>query len=246
MTPFALLYLDDQASPTSFAYRRYDATVSASVDTCGNCGAPLDLDEDGECRWCRAKVRGRTRPSSDGGRPGISWRWNRPVAAISAIAIGLAAVLGIGIASYVGSHQSGPPTATSTGGSVAESVAPGSTDLQALRQDFGPWRQLADGPTESPALLLLENGAAYASEQWTVPSGATWWAQDLGGNVTSVSRSGDHAIIEDADGVGYTVGLDQAFIISSNPDTVLLITPSGIVMSMPLAQATAVRRPLGR
>ena len=129
---------------------------------------------------------------------------------------------------------------------VAESVAPGSTDLQALRQDFGPWRQLADGPTDSPALLLLENGAAYASERWTVPSGATWWAQDLGGNVTSVTRSGDHASIEDADGIGYTVGVNQAFIISSNPDTVLLMTPSGIVMSMPLAQATAVRRPLGR
>ena len=118
-----------------------------------------------------------------------------PSAAISAIAIGLAAGLGIGIASYVGSHQSGPPTATATGSPVAESVAPGSTDLQALRQDFGPWRQLADGPTDSPALLLLENGAAYASERWTVPSGATWWAQDLGGNVTSVTRSGDHAII---------------------------------------------------
>jgi hypothetical protein len=168
------------------------------------------------------------------------------VAAISAIAIGLAAGLGIGIADYVGSHQSGPPTTTATGSPVAESVAPGSTDLQALRQDFGPWRQLADGPTDSPALLLLENGAAYASERWTVPSGAAWWAQDLGGNVTSVTRSGDHAIIEDADGIGYTVGVNQAFIISSNPDTVLLITPSGTVMSMPLAQATAVRRPLGR
>ena len=166
------------------------------MDTCGNCGAPLDLDEDGVCRWCRAKVRARTRPSFHGGRRGISWRWNRTAAAISAIAIGLAAGLGIGIASYVGSHQSGPPTATSTGSSAAESVAPGSTDLQALRLDFGPWRQLADGPTDSPALLLLENGAAYASEQWAVPSGATWWAQDLGGNVTSVTRSGDHAIIE--------------------------------------------------
>jgi hypothetical protein len=79
-----------------------------------------------------------------------------------------------------------------------------------------------------------------------VPSGATWWAQDIGGNVTSVTRSDDRAIIEDADGIGYTVGVNQAFIISGNPDTVLLIIPSGIVMSMPLAQATAVRRPLGR
>jgi hypothetical protein len=220
--------------------------VGGSVDICGNCGAPLDLDEDGECRWCRAKVRARPRPSFARSRRGRNWRWNWHLTAISAIAIGLAAGLGIGIASYVGSHQSGPPTATATGSSVAESVAPGSTDLQALRQDFGPWRQLADGPADGPALLLLENGAAYASERWTVPSGAAWWAQDLGGNVTSVTRSGDHATIQDADGIGYTVGVNQAFIISSNPDTVLLVTPGSIVMSMPLAQATAVRQPLGR
>jgi hypothetical protein len=220
--------------------------VSASVDICGNCGAPLDLDEDGECRWCRAKVRARPRPSFAAGRRGRGWRWNWPLAAISVIAIGLAAGLGVGIASYVGSHQSGPPTATATDSPVAQSVAAGSTDLQALRQDFGPWRQLARGAADSPALLLLEGGAGYASERWTVPSSATWWAQDLGGNVTSVTKSGDYAMIEDADGIGYTVGVNQPFIISSNPDTVLLITPGGVVKSMPLAQATAVRRPLGR
>lgn len=216
------------------------------MDICGNCGAPLDLDENGECRWCRAKVRARPRRSFAEGRRGRTWSWDWRLAAISAIAIGLAAALGIGIASYVGSHQSGPPAATATDSPVAQPVAPGSTDLQALRQDFGPWRQLAHGPTDSPALLLLESGAAYASERWTVPSSATWWAQDLGGNVTSVTKSGDHAMIEDADGIGYTVGVNQAFIISSNPDTVLLVTPGSIVMSMPLAQATAVRQPLGR
>jgi hypothetical protein len=32
-----------------------------AVDSCGNCGAPLDLDDDGRCRWCRAKARA-TRP----------------------------------------------------------------------------------------------------------------------------------------------------------------------------------------
>jgi hypothetical protein len=125
-------------------------------------------------------------------------------------------------------------------------VAPGSTDLQALRQDFGPWQQLTGRLTSGPALLLLESGGVYASERWTVPSTAAWWAQDLGGNVTSVTRSGGRAMIQDADGIGYTVGVNQAFIISTNPDTVLLITPSGVVMSMPLAQATAVRQPLGR
>jgi hypothetical protein len=27
------------------------------MDVCPNCGAPLELDEDGKCRWCRAHVR---------------------------------------------------------------------------------------------------------------------------------------------------------------------------------------------
>jgi hypothetical protein len=220
--------------------------VSASVDTCGNCGAPVDLNENGECRWCRTRVRAGHRLFRDRGPRRIGWRWNRRLLAISAIAIGLAAGLGIGIGGYVSSRQAGPPSATATGSQVTESVAPGSTDLQALRQDFGPWRRLAAGPTDSPALLLLESGAAYASERWSVPSKATWWAQDLGGNVASVTKSGNHATIEDADGIDYTVAVNQAFIISGNPDTVLLITPSSIVMSMPLAQATAVRQPLGR
>jgi hypothetical protein len=219
------------------------------VDVCGNCGAPLDLSEDGECRWCRTKVRARhpLLRRDGGGRPGISWRWNWRLGAVAAVTIGLAAGLGIGISSYVGSHQSGPPTATASGRSGADQVvAPGSTDLQALRQDFGPWRQLTGRVTDSPALLLLESGGAYASERWTVPSTASWWAQDIGGNVTSVADSGDHATITDADGIGYTVGINQAFIFSSNPGTVLLISPSSTVMSMSLAQATAVRQPLAR
>ena len=160
------------------------------------------------------------------------------------VAVAIAAGLGVGIASYVDSRQSGPPTATGTSqpGAV-ESVPPGSTDLQSLRQDFGPWRQVTGQSTGSPALLLLDSGSVYASERWTVPPNATWWAQDLGGNVTSVQRAGGRAEITDADGVGYT-GINQAFIISSNPDTVLLISPGGTVMSMSLAQATAVRHPL--
>ena len=220
-----------------------------TVDVCGNCGGPLDLSEDGECRWCRTKVRTR-RPllhRDGGGRPGISWRWNWRVGAMAAVAIALAAGLGIGISSYVGSHQHGPPTATASGRSgAAQAVAPGSTGLQALRKDFGPWRQLTGQLADSHALLLLQSGSAYASERWTVPSAAEWWAQDIGGNVTSVTGSGDHAAITDADGIGYTVGINQAFIISSNPGTVLLISPGGTVMSMSLAQATAVRQPLAR
>ena len=219
------------------------------MEVCGNCGAPLDLGEDGECGWCHAKVRARHQrsPGDGGSRPGVRRRWNRRAAAIAAIAVGLAAGLGVGISGYVDSHQSGPPAAASSGQTgVVQAVAPGSTDLQALKQDYGPWRQLTGRPTDSPALLLLEGGGAYASERWTVPPAAEWWAQDIGGNVGSVVRSDGYATFADADGVSYTVAVNEAFIVSSNPDTVLLIRPDGEVMSMPLAQATAVRQPLAR
>src|SRR5262249_10600584 len=146
---------------------------------------------------------------------------------------------------YVGSHQAGPPTATTHGPSgAAPAVPPQSTELQALRQDFGPWRQLTGQPTGSPALLLLQGGGVYASQRWTVPPTAGWWAQDTGGNVTSVAGSGNHVIITDADGVSYTVSANEAFIVSSNPGTVLLISGGSTVMSMSLAQATAVRQHL--
>ena len=219
------------------------------MEVCGNCGAPLDLGENDECRWCRAKVRAsHPRFRRDRGSwPGVSWRWNRRLGAIAAIAIAVAAGLGVGISGYVGSHQPGPPAATSSGGSGAgQAVPPASTDLQALRQDFGPWRPLAGRATDDPALLLLQSGSAWASERWTVLPSAQWWTQDLGGNLTSVMVSGETAAITDADGVEYTVGVSQAFIVSSNPGAVLLITPSSTVMSMSLAQATAVRQPLAR
>jgi hypothetical protein len=219
------------------------------VQVCGNCGAPLDLNEDGECRWCHAKVRARRPRAQDGptGWSAIRPRWNWRLAAYAAGAVVLAAGAGIGISSAVGSHQSGPPAATASGTSAGgQGVPPGSTDLQALRSDFGPWHQLAGPATGSPALLLLESGGVSASERWTVPSTAPGWAQDLGGNVASVTRTGDRAAITDPDGVGYTVAVNQAFIISSNPMTVLLISPSGTVMSMSLAQATAMREPLAR
>ena len=163
------------------------------MHVCGNCGAPLDLNDDGECRWCHAKIRVRRPRSPDGpwGWPAVRLRWNWRLAALAAAAVVLAAGVGIGISRVVSSHQSGPPAATASDPSGAgQSVPPGSTNLQELRSDFGPWRQLTGRVTDGTALLLLEGGDAYASERWTVPSTATGWAQDLGGNVASVSRVG--------------------------------------------------------
>jgi hypothetical protein len=77
-----------------------------------------------------------------------------------------------------------------------------------------------------------------------VPPGAAGWRQDIGGDVGTVSVNGDHADITDADGNPYIVGINQPFVISGNPDTVLLINRPGTVMSLSLAQATAARHSL--
>jgi hypothetical protein len=158
----------------------------------------------------------------------------------------IAVAAGLGISHYIGSRQSGPPAAAGSPGGpgAAPGVAPGSTSLQNLKQDFGPWKQLAGPATGSPALLLLQSGAAEASGKWTVPGSAAGWSQDLGGNVASATVSGGRAAITDADGVGYTVGVGQPFIVAGNPGTVLLVNRGGTVMSMSLAQATAVRQSL--
>jgi uncharacterized membrane protein len=55
--------------------------------------------------------------------------------------------------------------------------------------------------------------------------------------------TGDHADITDADGNPYIVGINQPFVISGNPGTVLLIDRTGTVLAISLAQATAVRPP---
>jgi hypothetical protein len=178
-------------------------------------------------------------------RRGIPWRWVG-----AALAVPLIVGLGVGVESYVSSLQSGPPPAAASPRppEQQQQVPPGATDLQNLKRDYGPWRQLTPSDqrpqTGSPALLLLEDGVSMASGQWTVPPGAPGWQQDVGGSVATVSVHGDHADITDADGNPYIVGINQPFVISSNPDTVLLIDRTGTVMSVSLAQATAVRHSL--
>lgn len=161
------------------------------------------------------------------------------------IAVLVAVGAGLMIADTVGSGRVGPPSATrSAPPSEGQGVPPGSTDLQNLRQDFGPWRQVTGRAAEAPGLLLLNGGAVTASRKWAVPIDVAGWAPDLGGNVSSVAVSGGRAAITDADGVSYTIGAGQPFIIASNPGTVLQIRVNGTVLSMSLAQATAVRKSL--
>jgi hypothetical protein len=180
----------------------------------------------------------------------VRWRW-----LAVAVAVVLAAGLAFAIRDLVTPDQAGPPAASSAGQQAAGQqaagqVPPGSTDLQLLKQDYGPWRQLttegADGTAQGAWLLLLQDGAYFASTRWTVPPGVPGWQPDLGGNVSGVQLAGKHASITDADGNPYTIGINQPFIVAGNPETVLRVDPAGTVLSMSLAQATAVRQPLGR
>jgi hypothetical protein len=186
-------------------------------------------------------------------RRGVPWAWVG-----AAFGVFLAAGLGVGLLGYVSSSGSGPaPVASAQPLPVqpepaqilgGQEVPPTPTVLQGLRQDYGPWQQLTpSGPhprTASPALLLLEDGFSYASERWTVAPGAPGWQPDLGGDVATVNVNGDQASLTDADGNSYVVGINQPFVISSHPETVLLIDRAGSVRYLSLAQATAVRHSL--
>jgi hypothetical protein len=173
---------------------------------------------------------------------------NRRRLATAAVLVVLAAIGGVTAAVLNSADRSGPPAGTAQQHPPAQQVQPGTTDLQQLKQNYGPWQQLTPSDqkpqTGQPALLLLENGGYFASQKWTVPTDASGWQQDIAGNVNNVDVKGNFADITDADSNPYIVGIDQPFIVSSNPGTVLRIDPTGNVLSMSLAQATAQRQPL--
>lgn len=144
-------------------------------------------------------------------------------------------------------HAANPPNPVQHGSQSQprpQQVQPGSTDLENLESDWGPWRTLSvseqNPQSGSPALLLLNQGGYYVSQKWTVPVGREW-APDLGGNVSGVDVEGTHALIEDADGNPWTVTIRQPFVLASNPDTILMIDPAGDVLSTTTAHAIALR-----
>jgi hypothetical protein len=128
-----------------------------------------------------------------------------------------------------------------------QQVPAGTTDLENLISDWGPWRELPvsqqNPQSGAPALLLLNQGGYYASEKWTLLISKEWTA-DLSGSVGGVTVQGTHALITDADGNLWTVGIRQPFVFASNPGTILMIDPAGDVLAMPEAHAVVVRVPL--
>ncbi len=177
---------------------------------------------------------------------GAPWRW----VSAAGFAVLAAAGLGLGVASHVRSEQAGPPPAIQGRALPDQQSVPAGTGLQDLSRDYGPWRQLtpagADPRTGSPPLLLLQDGRGYVSGRWTVPPGAPGWQRAAATDVASVRVTGDHADITDADGAGWIVGIGQPFVFSAAPGTVLRIDRAGVVWSLPLARATALRQSLGR
>jgi hypothetical protein len=191
-------------------------------------------------------------PAEPGPPPVVSWRWGTPWRWVSAtgLAVLTAAGLGVGVGGYVSSHQAGPPLAVQGRARPDQQSRPEGTALQNLRQEYGPWRQLtpagAQPRTGSPALLLLEDGSYYASGRWTVPPGVPGWQWAAANDVASVTVSGGHAAITDADGGAWVVGIDQPFVFSGAPGSVLRIDRDGMVWSLSLVRATTVRQELER
>jgi hypothetical protein len=174
-----------------------------------------------------------------------SRRWaNWALAFCAACAVVLLAVMGVGVW-----RTANPPNPVQQGSQSQAHPAPqqvpaGTTALENLETDWGPWKNLPasqqDPQTGAPAVLLLNQGGYYASEKWTVLPGRDWTA-DLSGSVSGVDVQGGHALIEDADGNPYVVGILQPFVFASNPGTILMIDPAGDVLAVPEAHAIALR-----
>jgi hypothetical protein len=192
-------------------------------------------------------------------QPRTSFRW--PSIRIgwiaTAVLVVLALVVIVVVHDRIASEQTGSPTGTAQQQHPpAQQVAPGSTDLQNLRQDWAPWSELTPSDqqpqTGQPGLLLLENGGYFVSK-WTIstnpPANKSQWQQDISGDVTNVDvhvtpNGTGYADITDSVDYPYIVGIDQPFIESNNPNTVLRVDDLGNVWFMTLAEATAARQPL--
>ena len=125
----------------------------------------------------------------------------------------------------------------------AQQVPPANTDLQNFKSDWGPWAQLPVSQQNpfsgAPALLYMEQGNYYVSKSWTIPANSPAWTPDLGGNVGNEDVEGNHALITDQSGGQWTVTINQPFVFSQNPGSVLRIDPTGKVYTIPEAHATS-------
>jgi hypothetical protein len=187
----------------------------------------------------RARDRGRQSAGSRRPRTAVGWLMAsrlRVLAALAVLGLLLGLVFGV-IVPWV--HDNGlgstPPAGAAPQNPPAANVPPPAySDLQLFKQDWGPWNQVtpsdAAPATGSPAVLLLQSGAYYVSETWTISASNPGWTEDtVGGDVGTVNVHGDYADITDANGVPYIVGINQPFVESTNPLVILRIDPTGTV-----------------
>jgi hypothetical protein len=185
----------------------------------------------------RARTRNRQR----------SWLRTAIVIIVSSVLGGsLAFGITVVVVTLVRSANTAPPAGTAQQQNPPAAVIPPAySDLELFKQNWGTWQQLtpsdAAPQTGAPALLLLEQGGYYASQSWTVTPAATGWTPDLGGNVGARAVHGNYIDFTDADGNPGIAGVNQPFVVSTDPDVVLRIDQTGTVYQMTTAQATAVR-----
>lgn len=185
-----------------------------------------------------------SKPVSRRHMPWDHWLRSPPRVSVAIVLVILLSALALLLISKATSH---PANDVPQGSQVqqhqpAQQIPAGTTALQDFKNDWGPWKQIpvdaAHPQTGVPAgLLYMEQGTYYVSESWTIPASSPGWSPDLGGNVGAVNVEGSHASITDMDGNPYIAGIDQPFVFSQNPGTVLKIDPTGTVTSIPEAHA---------
>jgi hypothetical protein len=169
------------------------------------------------------------------------------IVVVATIGVVLAIALGLGIRYLVvrGTEGNRPPSVVPAQQAPVQQVPAGNTSLQVFQKDWGPFTQLpADlqhPQTGAPALVLLSNGGYYVTK-WKLPANDPLWQDNLdGGNISATDVQGSHAIVVDADGTQWVVGIRQPFVLARDPGLVLRVEPDGTVLSLPESRAIAVR-----
>lgn len=187
-----------------------------------------------------AQLRPRPRPQRELRFPPVRHAVLAIIAAIIVIAAGLS----------VSALLTGSPDSPAVAVPVAaqqpgqQQVPAGYTQLEQFEADWGPFTQLIADPlhpqTGAPALLLLRDGGYYRSA-WDLPAGDPGWSPDQSGSITSVTVHGTWALITDADGNQWVVGIGQPFVLAGNPGAVFQVDRAGTVLSTSTAHASTVR-----
>jgi hypothetical protein len=174
---------------------------------------------------------------------GRSVRVTLGVAAIACLAL----IIVFAVIIRTGSGSNGnAPAGNSQQVPAQQQVPVNTTDLQQFETDWGPFTQLpvsaADPASGAPAVILLNQGGYYVS-RWYLGSNTHSgpWTLDNENRVTARTVQGDYVIFTDGDGQQWVVGTDQPFVLATDPSTVIYISGSGDIWTMPVTEAIIIR-----